>query len=317
MALLTACTRTVERGEKPAPKRIACAPVERTTERDEIELRGTLMPLPDRYAQLAPQLSGRVLKVDVREGDAVSVGQVVARIDDAIAIDEARQSDAALVSAHAETQHSATTLERVERVFERGIVPKQEVDDASAKHAAAIAAETAAESVAHQAHRQIERATLRSPLRGTVLKVFRKPGELVDGTPATPVLEIADLTSLELIADAPVQDLSRIRAGAAAAISFNGISDRVRSGSVVRVAPAIDRATGLGSVRIAVDHAVDLALPVGTLGLARVQSGSTRSAFLVPTRSLRGQIGEEADLIVCGDDRQAHAIRVHIGQTRA
>ncbi|HEX4351937.1 MAG TPA: hypothetical protein VHZ95_03465, partial [Polyangiales bacterium] len=39
--------------------------------------------------------------------------------------------------------------------------------------------------------------------------------------------------------------------------------------------------------------------------------------FLVPTRSLRGQIGDEADLILCGYDRHAHAIRVHIGQTRA
>ncbi|HEY2736007.1 MAG TPA: efflux RND transporter periplasmic adaptor subunit [Polyangiales bacterium] len=314
LLLLVSCQRAIEQDAAPARKRVTCAPIERTLAHDEIELRGTLVPLPDRDAQLAPQVSGRVLEVDVREGDPVALGQIVARIDDALARDDARRADAVLASGRAEAQYAATTLERVQRVFDRGIVPKQEVDDANAKHASAVAAETAAESNAHQAHRQIERATLRSPLRGTVLQVFRKPGELVDGTPATPVLEIADLSALELMADAPVQDLSRVRAGASAAISFNGLTDHASSGSVVRVAPAIDRATGIGRVRIAIDHAGDLGLPIGTLGLARVHTGATHSAFLVPARALRGQIGEDAEVVSCGLDRRAHAIRVQVGQ---
>jgi membrane fusion protein (multidrug efflux system) len=313
---LLACTPHDEPEPKPSPKRVKCAALQRALRSELIEVRGTLMPLADRDSSLAPQVSGRVLRVEVREGDAVSVGQVVARVDDAIAVDSARQADAALASARAETLHATTTLERVQRVFERGIVPKQEVDDSAAKRAAAQAAETEAEAFAHQAHRQIERATLYSPLRGVVLKVFRKPGELVDGTPATPIVEIADPERLELVADAPAQDLLRLSVGASALISYPALPEREFSGRVARVAPAIDRVTGVGTVRVAIDAVPGLTLPIGTFGLAKVQSGTAQAVLLAPARALRNAIGEEGELVSCGSDRRAHVLRVHAGTLR-
>ncbi len=297
--------------EAAGPKQVRCEAAEAAQVSDEVRLRGTIAPLPDRDAQVAPQVSGRILTLLAREGDRVTAGQVVAKIDDAPLLDEAKAAEAALARVKAENQNAQTTLERVKRVFEHGIAARQEVDDANARAASAAAAEAEAEAAAARARRQVERATVKSPLLGVVVKLFRKPGELVDGTPATPVLEVADPSRLELVADSPAADLVRLQQGQRAAVTVPALPGARWEGSVAAVSPAVDRATGLGVARVALelgeaDAGAVLRPPIGTLGLAEVKLGEPRTATLVPLRALRASTGEQAEVVVCGADFKAH-----------
>ncbi|HEY3357636.1 MAG TPA: efflux RND transporter periplasmic adaptor subunit [Polyangia bacterium] len=310
---LGACRRGGEPEARRPSKTVTCAPVEKKAIRDTIEVRGTTAPLPDRDVLVAPQVSGRLLRVAVREGDQVASGQVVARVDPAPLADAARQADATLAKAQAERQNAQTTLARVARVFERGIAARQEVDDAAAKEAAARAAVADAQAAARQAHRQLARAVVRSPLQGVVLKVLRKPGELVDGTPATAVVEIGDTTVLELVADVPGPDLVRLRRGVTATITFPAMPRQQLVGTVSMVAPALDRATGVGAVRITLQPAPAAAPPVGLYGTARVESGAPHEVLLVPAAAVRSVVGEDGEVVVCGADRVAHVRRVQVG----
>src|SRR6185369_9161785 len=116
--------------------------------------------------------------------------------------------------AHAERKNAEATQARTERVFEHGVAARQEVDDAVTRTAMARAVETEAEVALKRTRRQVERATVRSPIAGVVVRLLRRPGELVDGTPATPVLEVADPSVLELVSDTTASDLVRIAKGA-------------------------------------------------------------------------------------------------------
>ncbi|MFO0728148.1 MAG: efflux RND transporter periplasmic adaptor subunit [Myxococcota bacterium] len=317
LILLMGCPRAKEEEEpESGPKLVRCASLSQATVRDTIEVRGTVAPLADRDAVLAPEVIGRIEQVLVMEGDAVKKGQVVARIDDAVLQDNLRQARAALDRARAEEANTTTTLARVQRVFERGIAARQEVDDASAKDASAKAARAEAEAQLHQAERQVERASVKSPLAGTVLRVLRKTGELVDGTPATPVLEIADLSALELVAEVPAQDLVRLQRGATATISFPALSLESVRGTVARVAPAVDRATGIGAVRVRLDGLGKAQPPVGAFGTARVDHGVSHSALLVPAIALRAAVAGKAEVVVCGADHRAHPVAVRWNGTR-
>jgi RND family efflux transporter MFP subunit len=308
-----ACTRRAETEPVADTKLVRCAPLATAPVSDEIELRGTVAPPPDRDAQVAPQVTGRVLRVLVREGDAVAAGQAVAQIDDAPMLDTARQTDAALARAQAEHKNAEVTLARVQRVFERGIAPRQEADDAAAKEASAKAAEIEAEAAARQAHRQIERATVHSPFKGVVLKVLRRPGELVDGTPGTAIAEIADIDQLELAGDLPAQDLVRARRGAPAKVTFATLGGRSFAATVARVSPSVDRTTGLGVVRLALQPSTEGNPPVGTYGVARIATGGARPATLVPAPALRAVTGAEAEIVLCGADGAAHVRKVRLG----
>jgi RND family efflux transporter MFP subunit len=296
----------------PAPKRVKCAGVESAMRKDTIGIRGTVAPLLDRDVQIAPQIAGRLLAIDVHEGDRVIKEQVIARVDDAALIDVAQQADAAVSRARAEYQNAQTTLERVRRVFEHGIVPKQEVDDAAAREVAAHAAQAESEAAAHQAHRQIERTTVRSPLAGVVLKLFKKPGELVDGTAATAVAEVADTSELELVADVPAQDLVQLALGAPASIAFPALPGRMFSGAVARVAPTVERTTGVGAVRVDIAHS-EVTPPIGIFGTAEIESGAPRPVMLVAKAALRAFNGDEAEVVVCGGDHKAHVRKVRGG----
>jgi membrane fusion protein (multidrug efflux system) len=317
LAAPAGCHRSAEDAEPAAsPKRVRCAAATRQPLFDVVELRGTVSPLPDRDAQIAPQVGGRIVRLVVREGDRVAAGQVVAQIDAAPLVDQAKEADAVLAKVRAESRNAETTAARVERVFEHGIAARQEVDDAQARAASARAAEAEAAAAAQRAHRQLERASVRSPLGGLVLKVMRHSGELVDGTPATPIVEVGDPSQLELVSDAPAQDLVRIAAGNPATVTMVALPGREFRGRVAVVAPAVDRATGLGAIRIALDLGGGPAPPVGIYGQARITSGKPHQALVVPAPALRNAVGADAELVVCGNDRTAHLRKVQRGVTR-
>jgi HlyD family secretion protein len=284
-------------------------PVERRALAEHLSLRGTVAPVAEHDALVSPQTPGRLLKVLVVEGDTVTAGQLLATIDDGPSSDASRQAEAALQRAQAEQVNAETTLQRVQKVFERGIAARQELDDATAKLAAAKANAAEAEAAAHQAGRQLGRAQLRSPLAGTVLKVFRKPGELVDGTPAMAVLEVADLTTLELLADAAPAELVRLKVGQLASVRFGFISAPLQ-GHVARVSPSIDRQTGLGTARVQFTRPDEGSPPVGTLGLAQVDVGAAREVHLVPSVALRAG---GAEVVLCEHD-QARVLQVRAGE---
>ena len=235
-------------------------------------------------------------------------------VDAAPLEDAARQADAMLSRATAEAVNAETSQKRIQHVVERGIAPKQEADDAVAKLASAKAAAVEAEANARQAHRQVERSQVKSPLDGTVLKVLRQAGELVDGTPATPVVQIADLTQLELAADVPAQDLVRLTRAAKATLTFPGMPDAGFTGTLSMLAPSVDRATGLGTVRVRLEPAQTFP-PVGLFGTARIGVGEPHPVTVVPAAALRSVNGREGEVVVCGEDHMLHVVKVEVGAT--
>jgi multidrug efflux system membrane fusion protein len=238
-------------------------------------------------------------------------GQPLARIDDAALRDQANQAAAQLARVHAESILAATSRARVARVFERGIAARQELDDAVARVSTAEAGEAEARASAEIVRRQLDRATVRSPLGGVVLRVFRKSGELVDGTAASPIVEVGDPSSLELVGTVTAAVLVQSKVGAPATIEVPALPTERLTGIVAAVSPAVDRATGLGTVRVSIVLGPGPAPPVGVTASARVAVGRTRAATVVPSQALRAAIGSSAELVLCGGaDGRARVARV-------
>jgi multidrug efflux pump subunit AcrA (membrane-fusion protein) len=127
------------------------------------------------------------------------------------------------------------------------------------------------------------------------------------------VVEVGDPSQLELLSDAPAQDLVRLAAGDAATVTVAALPGRTFKGTVAIVAPAVDRTTGLGTVRIALDLSGGGAPPVGVYGSARIAAGKPHEALVVPSAAVRSAIGADAEVVVCGDDKTAHVRKIQRG----
>src|SRR5439155_9251742 len=158
----------------------------------------------------------------------------------------------------------------------------KDLDDARTKAAASTAELDAANARASLATSQLARRELRSPRGGVVLHLWKRVGESVDGTTATPVAEVADLSILELHAQVATGAMARIADRLPATVRVIGLDARFPA-SVVRVAPAVDPTTLLGGVRVAVDPKADgiAGAKVGSAATARIVI-ATRPGLVVP-----------------------------------
>ena len=302
IAALAVCGACARRSDPPpeAPAEVGVANAELGDVTLWLRLFGRTVPPPDQDATLAPQIGGVLLAVDVRQGQGVRAGQVVARIDPAPLDDALAAGEAAARRAAADADFRRRAANRTRGLFEKGISSREE---AEADEAAAVGAEAAlseASAALASARRRRAWAEVRAPFDGVVLRVIRRAGEPVDGSPATAVLEIAAATPVQVTADATAAMLLAVETGSAAEIAATGAKQAVHRGRVVRVARAVDPATGAGEVRISLDERA-APLVLGTPVEVRIAVQHRQGVVRIPSRALRrSPEGPEVVVVVAG-----------------
>ena len=263
-------------------------------------LRGRIATPPGGDLPVASQVGGRIASVLVHEGDRIAAGAIVATIDDAATRDALKQADATLVQAKSAAANADATLDRTRQLVARGIAAKQELDDAVSRADQAHAAINAATAAADLARRTLGRVQVRSTFDGVVTRVWRGAGAIVDGTAGTPIVQLAATTLAEFDADATERQLVGIEAGQPASVALSTGGDPL-IGSVRARSTAIDPATGLGLVRIAVESTAPVLL--GAFGVATVKLAVRSSVLVIPSSALSGAVADAAPVAVCKDGK--------------
>ena len=276
-----------------------------------LALSGTIGAPPNQDVRVSSLVPGRVAEMQVAEGDRVSAGQLVAKIDDRPFRDQLQQAEAAAALAHANLENARLTRTRNENLFERGITAGKDLEDARTQERVAEASLRQAEAALALARLQVSRTEVHSPLTGTVVKRFASVGEQVDGTASQPILEVADLTQAELFGNVPAAYLGKIRAGRSLSLTSDAFPGKVFAGRVVAVSPAVDPSTSQGLVRIRIANAAGL-LRLGMFLSAQVPIETHANALVVPPQAVyRDQQGRPHVYRVQGN--QATSVPVQVG----
>lgn len=222
---------------------------------NELTVSGNLAALPNRDAKVAALVPGRIAKVLIIEGDRVTANQPIAKLDATLLREQERQAEAAVNQAKATVENARNSAQREETLLGRGVSSKKEVEDARTQLAVAQATLQQQESALATARAQVSRSVVRSPFEGTVIKRFAAAGEQVDGSAGQPIVEVAQIDTLELLGTVPAARLSDVRIGEAFAFQMNSQQDADFTAKVIGVLPAVDPATNNGTVRIRIDNA--------------------------------------------------------------
>ena len=284
-----------------APTQVTVTKVTRADVSRTLQLSGSVAAVPNRDVKVSSLVPGRVAELSVAEGDRVSAGQLIAKIDDHSFRDQIAQAEAGEATAQANVENAKLNLARNEDLVNRGIAARKDLEDARTESSVNAAALKQAQAALSTARLQLSRTEIHSPISGTVVKRFVSGGEQVDGTAAAPIVEVANLAEVELDANVPASDLLRMKDGQAIHLTSSTLTGKTFTGQIVGISSAVDPASNAGVVRIRIPN------PAGELKLgmflgAQVPVETHAKALTVPPGAIyRGEDGAARVFVVQGD----------------
>lgn len=181
------------------------------------------------------RVAGELQELSVREGDRVQAGQVIARIDPSEYQARVRQAQQQADAARAQVDIAQRQFDNNQALVNQGFISQTalltsqaSLNGAKATHAAALAA-------LDLANKSLADATLRAPLTGVVAQRLAQPGERV--AIEARLVEIINLSQLELEAALTAEDASRVRVGMTAQLQVEGVGEPVPA-KVLRINPS-------------------------------------------------------------------------------
>lgn len=264
---------------------------------DVVTLVGRLAPTPGGSALLTAPAPAVVKRIDVQVGARVARGAPLLELDA-----PELETNARTLAAQADIAERDAV--RQKELLRQGITSQRQADEKAAEATGARAAATAAAQL-------LARARVTSPIAGGVQRVLVHPGERVDA--GTPLVEVIDGSTLDLLAPVPAPELPRLRVGALVVVLADGTLGTV-PGRVQAVAPAVDSLTNAGQAVIRVRNP-GRTLHAGAGATAIVVVGSRHQAVVVSDSALV-VVGDSLTVFVVGADSVAKARSVAVGVRR-
>jgi RND family efflux transporter MFP subunit len=181
------------------------------------------------------RVAGELQELSVREGDRVQAGQVIARIEPIEYQARVRQAQQQADAAKAQVDIAQRQFDNNQALVNQGFISQTALLTSQASLNGATATHAAALSALDLANKSLADATLRSPLSGVVAQRLAQPGERV--AIEARLVEVINLSQLELEAALTAEDASLVRVGMTAQLQVDGV-DAPITAKVLRINPS-------------------------------------------------------------------------------
>jgi HlyD family secretion protein len=240
---------------------------------------------PHTKVDISADISGRIVRLAVKEGQMVTAGQFLLEIDPSQYRASVERATAAVASARAQSAQAKPALSQAQRNFDRLMALKKanptlvsdeqieqlrtqvEVDQATLE-AANHSVDQAAASL-RDAQSLLSKTTIVAPMSGQVTRLSVEQGETaIQGTfnkDAATMLTISDMSVLETKVKVDETDVSRIKIGDSAVVQLDAFPDTTFVGRVSEISNSSVKAAGTGGTGGAADQAIDYEVTIQLL----------------------------------------------------
>ena len=223
-------------------------------------------------AIIKARVPGELQGLSVREGDFVKAGQTLARIEATEFQARVRQARQQAEAARAQVAIAQRSFDNNRALVAQGFISSTALSASQATLAAAESTYQAAQAGADVATKSLADTVLRAPISGHVSQRLAQPGERV--AVDARILEIVDLSRLELEASLSAADSLKVKVGQVALLSVEGASQPI-SAKVVRINPSAIAGSRAVLVYLALEAAANLRQGLFVQGA--LSTGSTRT----------------------------------------
>ena len=181
------------------------------------------------------RVAGELQELNVREGDRVQAGQVIARIEPSEYQARVRQTQQQADAAKAQVDIAQRQFDNNQALVNQGFISQTALLTSQASLNGAKATHEAALAALDLTNKSLADATLRSPLSGVVAQRLAQPGERV--AIEARLVEVINLSQLEIEAALTAEDASRVQVGMTAQLKVEGLAEPVTA-KVLRINPS-------------------------------------------------------------------------------
>ena len=238
---------------------------------------------PIQELTFAAEKSGKVVKVLVKEGDYVSVGQTLLIVRSDIINVNAQNANAIY-------QNAVADYNRFENAFKTGGVTKQQLDQAKLAMVNAKANLT-------QANINVGDTRVKAPISGYINKKFVEPGSILTGMPATELFEIVNVSKLKLKVTVNESQVARLQIGNNITVTSNVYPDKEFSGKITFIAPKADASLNF-PVEVEIANNTTNDLKAGMYGTAKFASKQQKQTLkIIPRNAFVGSVSSNTVFI--------------------
>lgn len=253
-----------------------------------ISATGTVEPIDK--VEVGTQVSGVVQKIHVDFNSTVTKGQLLAELDKTTLLATLDLSRVSLKSAQIESAFLKQKFERTSKLFEKGMVSQQEIDQATYEYERAKNNVEKALSEVKKAELNLSYATIYSPINGTVLSRSVDEGQTVAASLNAPTLfTIAqDMLQMEVYAAVDEADIGQVKKGQRVIFTVDAFPEDTFHGNVsqVRLEPVVTSNVVTYTVTVLAQNP-ELKLMPGMTATITVYLNEVNDVLTIPARALR------------------------------
>ena len=279
------------KGKQPKAEEIETA----VAKRAEIvqKVNGTGKIQPNTEINISADVSAKITRLDVKEGDHVEKGQLLVELDRERYLALVQSQEASVRSAQANAKLARDNRDQAERVYKRAkelvgrkLVSQSELDAAqTAFQVEASRYQSAMDQVQQsigqlkQAQDDLSKTTIYAPISGTISDLNKERGEIAIGSQFQEdvIMVIAQLGAMEALVNVDENDINAIKLGQAAEISVDAVLGEKITGKVSEIASSAT-APAAGSTVQKTEFEVKIAITSDT---GKLRPGMTASADIV------------------------------------
>ncbi len=297
---LTACSRArAERAQLPASTDAPPTPVrviKPSAQPSAADTKVTATVRSKDEATLSAKTTAQIKVLDVRVGDRVKKGQVLARLDSSMAAIGLQNAKAAQRLATANLANARSELQRGESLHGEGALADAPFDKLRMAFDIASAQADQAAAAVRASSQQVSDSTLTAPFDGVVSARFKNPGDTVSAMPPTPLLSLVDPDHLELRLLVPEALVPLLHTGDTLS-AVASPSDTTFSARVSALGAAVDPLSRTVEVLADVADPIDPSLRPGTLATVDLASAPAVRGFFLPAAAVQTQDGKSFVLV--------------------
>ncbi|HSR67880.1 MAG TPA: efflux RND transporter periplasmic adaptor subunit [Acidobacteriota bacterium] len=287
----------------------------------DLQVLGELKPKAE--VAVMSRVSGRLREVLVDRGQAVSQGQLLARVEDEEIQKQLQRAEATMAVSRARVKREEATqanlriqVRRYAELHEAGLVSSQDLEDLESRLRVAGADLELAKAQVEQAEASLselrvqQRDTyIHSPLDGVVGQRHLDPGALVNA--GLPIVSILDVDQVKTVVPVTENVLQQVRIGLEASIVVDAYPDRVYEARVTRISPYLDPETRSAEIEIETENPNRLLKP-GMFARVTIDVSVERTVNSIPRSGLLIR-GDQQGVYVLNSERRVLFRPVRIG----